>query len=87
MLYDNLENNYKLEKCEDKFGQFAKKGETAMNLAPKEATILPQIQSNRAMHLGHWYLSSTLVVIWQYRNLFDKVERMPFGCYQVDLTC
>ena len=40
MLYDNLENNYKLEKCEDKFGQFAKKGETAMNLAPKEATIL-----------------------------------------------
>ena len=44
MLYDNLENNYELEKYEDKFGQFAKKGETAMNLASKEATILHQMQ-------------------------------------------
>ena len=37
---DNLENNYKFEKYEDKFGQFAKKCETAMKLVPREATIL-----------------------------------------------
>ena len=37
---DNLENVYKFEKYEDKFGQFAKKIETAMKLVPKETTIL-----------------------------------------------
>ena len=32
--------DYKLEKYEDKFGQFAKKRETAMKLVSKETTIL-----------------------------------------------
>ena len=36
----NLENNYKFENYEEKFGQFQKKFETAMKLVPMEATIL-----------------------------------------------
>ena len=36
----NSENDYKIEKYEGKFGQFAKKREIAMTLVPREAAIL-----------------------------------------------
>jgi len=36
----NSENDCKLEKYEEKFGQFAKKREITMKLVPTEATIL-----------------------------------------------
>ena len=41
---DNLEHNCKIEKYLDKFGQFAKKYETAMKLVPMEATILIEVR-------------------------------------------